>query len=95
LFVTASAWNAFTAGRAIREDWLFSAIRSKLAPDEQEELAKSIELLNRLVDPRPGRVSNTKIAGQRRFPDERLTWSCLTPRCDHRGVVSGHRPRQS
>lgn len=36
LSLTASAWNAFTAGRAIREDWLFSAIRSNLAPDEQE-----------------------------------------------------------
>ena len=36
LSLTASPWNAFTAGRAIREDWLFSAIRSNLAPDEQE-----------------------------------------------------------
>ena len=37
------------AGRAAREDWLFQAIQSKIAPAEQEELAASVELLKRLV----------------------------------------------
>jgi DNA-binding MarR family transcriptional regulator len=39
------------AGRAAREDWLFRAIRTKLAPVEQEQLAAGIELLERLVEP--------------------------------------------
>jgi DNA-binding MarR family transcriptional regulator len=42
------AW--IKAGRAARQDWLFRAIRAKLAPPEQHELANAIELLKRLVD---------------------------------------------
>jgi DNA-binding MarR family transcriptional regulator len=38
------------ASRAAREDWLFRAIRTKLTPMEQEELATTVALLNRLVD---------------------------------------------
>ncbi|MDB5834323.1 MAG: Transcriptional regulator, partial [Caballeronia sp.] len=38
------------ASRAAREDWLFRAIRTKLTLVEQEELATTVALLNRLVD---------------------------------------------
>src|ERR1700688_3053961 len=36
--------------RAAREDWLFRAIRTKLAARELEQLAAGVELLKRLVD---------------------------------------------
>ncbi len=42
------AW--IKAGRAARHDWLFRAIRAKLSPSEQRELASAIRLLKRLVD---------------------------------------------
>ena len=38
------------ASRAAREDWLFQAIEAKLDAAEQDELAKAIGLLKRLVD---------------------------------------------
>ena len=38
------------AGRTAREDWLLHAIRSHLTLDEQQELARAIRLLARLVD---------------------------------------------
>ncbi len=38
------------AGRAAREDWLLRAIQKNLAPEEQEELARAIELLKRIVE---------------------------------------------
>ena len=50
LSVTAACQEWIKAGRAAREDWLFHAIRTKLTPEEQEELATSVELLRRLVD---------------------------------------------
>ena len=40
-----------TAGRAARKDWLFRAIRTKLAPAEQDDLAAAVDLLTRLVEP--------------------------------------------
>ncbi len=36
--------------RAAREDWLFRALQTQLAPREQEQLAASVELLKRLAD---------------------------------------------
>ncbi len=42
------AW--IKAARSAREDWLFHAIRTKLAPAEQKELAAGVALLKRLVD---------------------------------------------
>ena len=42
------AW--IKAARSAREDWLFHAIRTKLAPAEQKELAAGVSLLKRLVD---------------------------------------------
>jgi DNA-binding MarR family transcriptional regulator len=37
-------------GRAARQDWLTRTIQARLSPQEQEDLAASIELLKRLVD---------------------------------------------
>ncbi|AUH02457.1 MarR family transcriptional regulator [Prodigiosinella confusarubida] len=37
-------------GRAARQDWLTRAIQTHLSPQEQDELAKAVELLRRLVD---------------------------------------------
>jgi DNA-binding MarR family transcriptional regulator len=50
LSITDACRELIRAGRAAREDWLFRAIRTKLAPAEQEELARAVELLKRLVD---------------------------------------------
>lgn len=36
-------------GRAARQDWLARAIKTHLGPHEQEDLAKAVELLNRLL----------------------------------------------
>ncbi len=38
------------AGRAAREDWLFHAIRAHVAPQEEADLARAINLLKRLAD---------------------------------------------
>ncbi|HEY5061768.1 MAG TPA: MarR family transcriptional regulator [Gemmatimonadaceae bacterium] len=51
LSLTDTCREWITAGRAARKDWLFRAIRTKLAPAEQDELATAIDLLNRLVEP--------------------------------------------
>jgi DNA-binding MarR family transcriptional regulator len=51
LSLTAAARERINADRAAREDWLFRAIRAKLEPDEQEQLANGITLLTRLLDP--------------------------------------------
>jgi DNA-binding MarR family transcriptional regulator len=37
-------------GRAARQDWLTRTIQARLSPEEQEDLAGSVELLKRLVD---------------------------------------------
>jgi DNA-binding MarR family transcriptional regulator len=50
LSLTAACREWIKADRAAREDWLFRAIRTNLAPEEQEELASAVELLKRLVD---------------------------------------------
>ena len=50
LSITDACREMIRAGRAAREDWLFRAIRTKLAAAEQEELARAVELLKRLVD---------------------------------------------
>lgn len=51
LSLTELARHTVHAGRAAKDDWLFHAIRSKLDADEQVELASSIRLLNRLLEP--------------------------------------------
>jgi len=51
LSLTAAARETINAGRAAKEDWLFRTMRARLTPDEQEDLARGIDLLKRLVDP--------------------------------------------
>jgi DNA-binding MarR family transcriptional regulator len=50
LSLTATCQEWIKAARAAREDWLFRAIRTKLAPAEQEDLATAVSLLKRLVE---------------------------------------------
>jgi DNA-binding MarR family transcriptional regulator len=47
--LTAACRQKVKAGRMAREDWLFRAIQANLAPAEQEELARAVELLKRLA----------------------------------------------
>ncbi len=47
---SAAGRKASKANRAEREDWLFRAIRAKLAPAEQKKLAAGVDLLRRLLD---------------------------------------------
>ena len=49
LRLTAPARALVKASRAAREDWLSDAIRSHLTAAEQEELARAIGLLERIV----------------------------------------------
>ena len=50
LALTPACRELFRSGRAARHDWLFRAIQTKLTPQEQQQLAASMSLLNRLVD---------------------------------------------
>jgi DNA-binding MarR family transcriptional regulator len=50
LSLTPACREMIQLSRAAREDWLFRAIRTKLAAREVEELATGVELLKRLVD---------------------------------------------
>ncbi len=49
LSLTAACRESIRAARAAREDWLMHAIRTRLAPQEHEQLAAAIELLERLI----------------------------------------------
>ena len=51
LSLTAACRDRIKAGQAAREDWLSHAIRTTLAPAEQEQLAAGVRLLQRLVEP--------------------------------------------
>jgi DNA-binding MarR family transcriptional regulator len=50
LSLTPACRSWIKAARTAREDWLFRAIRTKLAVAEQKELAAGMALLKRLVD---------------------------------------------
>jgi DNA-binding MarR family transcriptional regulator len=50
LSLTAACHEWIRASRAAREDWLFHAMQSNLAPGEQEQLASVAKLLKRLAD---------------------------------------------
>lgn len=50
LSITPACREWMSARRAALDDWLFQAIRAHLAPAEQEELARAVHLLKRLVD---------------------------------------------
>ncbi len=49
LSLTAACRDSIRAARAAREDWLMHAIRTRLKPQEHEQLATAIELLERLT----------------------------------------------
>jgi DNA-binding MarR family transcriptional regulator len=49
LYLTPACIGWIKEGRAARQDWLCRAIQAKLGPEEQEELARAIEVLNRLA----------------------------------------------
>jgi DNA-binding MarR family transcriptional regulator len=49
LSLTDTCREKIKAARAAREDWLFRAIRTKLAPAEEEQLATGIALLKQLI----------------------------------------------
>jgi DNA-binding MarR family transcriptional regulator len=50
LSLTPACRKWIKAGRAAHEDWLFRSIQTKLAPEEQGELASAVELLKRIAD---------------------------------------------
>jgi DNA-binding MarR family transcriptional regulator len=50
LSLTDTCRELLQATRAAKEDWLFRAIQTKLSLAEQEELARSLELLKRLAE---------------------------------------------
>jgi DNA-binding MarR family transcriptional regulator len=51
LSLTSVCRDLFKNGRAARQEWLCRAIEAKLTPQEQQQLAAAVKLLNRLVDP--------------------------------------------
>ena len=51
LSLTASCSKMIREGRRAREDWLFRALKKRLTPSEQAELASAMDLLKRLIDP--------------------------------------------
>jgi DNA-binding MarR family transcriptional regulator len=48
--LTAACRERVKAGRIAREDWLYRTLQSKLTATEQEDLARAVELLKRLVE---------------------------------------------
>ncbi len=50
LSLTPAFQEKLAAGRAVHDDWLFRAIRTTLAPREQQDLSRAVELLRRLAD---------------------------------------------
>jgi DNA-binding MarR family transcriptional regulator len=50
LSLTDACRERLRAGRAAREDWLFRALCTQLAAEEQEELGRGVALLKRLLD---------------------------------------------
>lgn len=50
LSLTEARRNWIGEARAARQDWLTRSIEAKLSPEEQETLAKGVELLKRLAD---------------------------------------------
>jgi DNA-binding MarR family transcriptional regulator len=49
--VTTACREMILAGRAARQDWLARTIRTRLTPEEQEDVARAVALINRLVEP--------------------------------------------
>jgi DNA-binding MarR family transcriptional regulator len=51
LSLTPAAHALIQANRAAREDWLQGQLDARLSPAEQEELARALALLERLIEP--------------------------------------------
>ena len=50
LSLTPSFLKILKTGRAAKEDWLFRALKTQLAPREHKQLAAALNLLSRLAD---------------------------------------------
>jgi DNA-binding MarR family transcriptional regulator len=50
LSLTDACRDWIKAARAARQDWLLRVIQTKFTPAEQDELARAVELLKRVVD---------------------------------------------
>jgi DNA-binding MarR family transcriptional regulator len=50
LSITERCRELIRVNRAAREDWLFRAIQTQLAPDELTQLANAVELLKRIAN---------------------------------------------
>jgi DNA-binding MarR family transcriptional regulator len=50
LSLTTTCRKLAAAGRAARQDWLVRTLKARLSPQEQDEVAKAVALLKRLVD---------------------------------------------
>jgi DNA-binding MarR family transcriptional regulator len=50
LSLTPAFVKLLKSGRAAKEDWLFRALGTQLAPREQEQLAAAVKLLSRVAD---------------------------------------------
>ncbi|HQT47198.1 MAG TPA: MarR family transcriptional regulator [Acidocella sp.] len=50
LSLTDACRKSAEEGRAARQDWLTRALQARLSPQEQDEIAKAVDLLKRLVD---------------------------------------------
>jgi DNA-binding MarR family transcriptional regulator len=50
LSLTPACLELIRTGRAARHEWLLRNLKTKFTPQEQEQLAATVKLLNRLVD---------------------------------------------
>ena len=50
LSLTKAFRKSVEEGRAARQDWLTRALQERLSPQEQDEVARAVQLLKRLVD---------------------------------------------
>lgn len=50
LSLTDTCLTRIKEGRAARQDWLTRTIQARISPQEQDDIAKTLELLKRLVD---------------------------------------------
>jgi DNA-binding MarR family transcriptional regulator len=50
LSLTEAFRNSVEEGRAARQDWLTRKLEERLSPQEQDEVARAVKLLKRLVD---------------------------------------------
>jgi hypothetical protein len=78
LSLTKKCQELIKTNRMAREDWPFQVIRTKLSLQEQKELARSIELLKRIVDSWSDRVAmrnGVQKHASRRASSPMRTWA--------------------